>query len=171
MSPENGASPMLDSGVPESEILAVNEATDLPERPSTPDLRRLLQYWNKQRGARAFPRRRDIDPLDFWHMLDRVALIEVHENPRRYRLRLVGGFWHRLTGFEATGMWLENWPHPNQRTLTEASYERLLAGRAPRFAKRDTVVDYQALNYEIMLLPLSEDGTNISMIMAGIGQH
>lgn len=163
--PENGA-----PSVP-GEIHAVNEATELPDRPETEDLRRLLRYWNVRRGTRAFPRRQDIDPLDFWYMLDRVTLVEVHDNPRRYRLRLVGGFWQRLTGFEATGMWLEDWPHPNQRKLTEASYEKLIAGRVPRFARRDTVVDYQSLRYEIMLLPFSEDGSNISMVMAGIGQN
>jgi hypothetical protein len=162
-SPQNGA--------PESENRAVNEATEQPERPATADLRRLLQYWNERRGARDFPARRDLDPLDIWYMLDRITLVEVHEDPRRFRLRLVGGFWQRLVGFEATGMWLHDWPHPNQRALTEASYERLLAGRVPRFARRDTVADYRALNYEIMLLPLSEDGSAISMIMAGIGQH
>jgi len=122
--PEDGA-----ISAPDSEIPAVNDATDLPGRPDTADLKRLLQYWNVQRGQRPFPRRRDLDPLDFWYMVDRVSLIEVHENPQRYRLRLVGGFWQRLMGFEATGLWLEDWPHPNQRKLTEASYERLIAGR------------------------------------------
>jgi hypothetical protein len=151
--------------------IAVNDATDLPGLPETEDLQRLLQYWNVQRSARPFPRRQDVDPLDFWFMLDRVTLIEVHEGPQRYRLRLVGSFWQRLVGFEATGMWLEDWPHPNQRKLTEAAYERLLAGRTPRFTRRDTVLDYQTLNYEIMLLPLSEDGSRITMIMAGIGQN
>ncbi|HVT53827.1 MAG TPA: PAS domain-containing protein [Dongiaceae bacterium] len=150
---------------------AVNEATELPERPETEDLRRLLHYWNARRGERAFPRRRDIDPLDFWYMIDRVALTEVHDDPRRYRLRLVGGFWGRLVGFEATGMWLDDWPHPNQRKLTEDSYEKLVAGRVPRLARRDSVVDYQTLRYEIMLLPMSEDGSRVSMIVAGIGQH
>jgi hypothetical protein len=163
--PGNGA-----AAAPDSDALAVNEATGLPARPETEDLRRLLQYWNVQRGDRPFPRRRDIDPLDFWSMVDRIALTEVHDNPRRYRLRLVGGFWQRLAGFEATGMWLENWPHPNQRKLTEDSYAKLIEGRVPRFVRRDAIVDYQSLNYEIMLLPLSEDGSRISMIMAGIGQ-
>jgi hypothetical protein len=164
-SAENGSASAPDWG-----LLAVNEATELPERPETEDLRRLLQYWNARRGARAFPRRQDIDPLDFWFMIDRVSLTEVHDDPRRYRLRLVGGFWGRLVGFEGTGMWLEEWPHPNQRKLTEATYASLVAGRVPRLARRDAVVDYQSLRYEIVLLPLSEDGSRVSMIMAGIGQ-
>ena len=158
------------AAAPGGAVLAVNEATGRQGRPETEDLRRLLQYWDVQRGDRAFPRRQDIDPLDFWTMVDRVSLVEVHEGPRRYRLRLVGGFWNRLVGFEATGMWLENWPHANQRKLTEESYAKLIDGRVPRFVRRNTVVDYQSLNYEIVLLPLSEDGSRISMIMAGIGQ-
>lgn len=151
-------------------MLAVNEATGFPEQPETPELRRLLQYWNVQRGTRAFPRRCDLDPLDFWYMLDRVALTEVHEDPRRYRLRLVGGYWQRLSGVEMTGMWLDEWPHGNQRKITEDFYATLIDGRVPRFQRRDAVVDYQTLRYEIMLLPISEDGARISMIMTGIGQ-
>jgi hypothetical protein len=151
-------------------MCAVNEATGMPELPQTGELQRLLHYWDVQRGARAFPRRCDLDPLDFWYMLDRIALTEVHENPRRYRLRLVGGFWQRLVGFEATGLWLEDWPHANQRKITEEFYETLIAGRVPRFQRRDAVVDYQTLKYEILLLPISEDGARISMIMTGIGQ-
>ncbi|HVY99653.1 MAG TPA: PAS domain-containing protein [Dongiaceae bacterium] len=151
--------------------LAINEATGLAEMPASMDLRRLLAYWDRQRGGRPFPGRGDIDPIDLRFMLDRIALTEVHEDPRRYRLRLVGSFWHRLVGFEATGMWLDDWPRANQRAITAAFYEALIAGRVPRFTRRDAIVDDQLLSYEIMLLPLSEDGRRISMIITGIGQN
>lgn len=106
-------------------------------------------------------------------MLDRIALTEVHDapdhGPRRYRLRLVGSYWYRLLGFEATGMWMDDFPRSNQRKLTEDFYAALIEGRQPRFALRDVILDDQLLHYEIMLLPLSEDGSRISMIMTGIG--
>jgi hypothetical protein len=149
----------------------VNHATGLPEAPESEDLRRLLAYWNRQRGDRPFPRRADIDPIDVKFMLDRIALTEVHEDPRRYRLRLVGSYWYRLLAFEATGMWLEDWPHAGQKAITVAFYEALIEGRVPRFTRRDSIVDERVLSYEIMLLPLSEDGARISMIMTGIGQN
>jgi hypothetical protein len=159
-------------GIVESDPpLAVNQTTGLPEAPASEDLRRLLAYWNRQRGGRAFPRRADIDPIDLKFMLDRIALSEVHENPRRYRLRLVGGYWYRLAGFEPTGTWLEDWPHAGQKAMTVAFYEALIEGRVPRFTRRDSIVDDRVLSYEIMLLPLSEDGVRISMIMTGIGQN
>ena len=133
------------------------------------DLRRLLDYWRRQRGARAFPRRADIDPLDLGFMLARIALTEVHEDPRRYRLRIVGSWWAALVGFESTGMWLEDWPHAGQQRLTQETYETVIAGRAPLHAVRDSWVDNRRLNYEILLLPLSEDDARISMIVTGIG--
>ena len=137
--------------------------------PRHKDLRRLLDYWRRQRGARAFPRRADIDPLDLGFMLERIALTEVHEDPRRYRLRIVGSWWAALVGFESTGMWLDDWPTAGQQRLTEETYEMVIAGRAPLHAVRDAWVDNRKLNYEILLLPLSEDDARISMIVTGIG--
>lgn len=137
--------------------------------PHHQDLQRLLDYWRRQRGARAFPRRVDIDPLDLGFMLERIALTEVHEDPRRYRLRIVGSWWATLVGFESTGMWLDDWPTAGQQRLTEETYEKVIAGRAPLHAVRDSWVDEKKLSYEILLLPLSEDDARISMIVTGIG--
>ena len=153
---------------------AINHADGREALPKSADLKRLLDYWEQRSGPREFPRRADVEPFDLRFMLDRIALTEVHEDPadpgrRRYRLRLVGSYWHRMLGFEATGLWMENWPHANQRALTEDFYAAMIDTRKPRFAQRDIIVDDQLLHYEIMLLPLSEDGSRISMIMTGIG--
>lgn len=139
--------------------------------PQSPDLQRLLAYWHERRGERDFPRRADIDPIDLRFMLERIALVEVHEgSKRRYRLRVVGSWWAKKHGFESTGLWLEDWPNPEQLTLVLASYEALIKLRQPLILIRDHWVDERKLSYEAALLPLSEDGVQISMIMAGIGQ-
>ena len=144
-------------------------ATEVEHEPRHTDLLRLLDYWQRKRGERIFPRRADLDPLDLAFMLERIALTEVHDNPRRYRLRLVGSWWMRLVGFESTGMWLDDWPHANQRKLASDTYESLLTARRPLCMSRDAWVDEKQLKYEILLLPLSEDNARISMIMTGIG--
>jgi len=134
------------------------------------DLQRLLDYWHAKCHARAFPRRIDLDPIDLRFMLDRITLVEIHgEVERRYKLRVVGTWWAEKHGFEATGTWLEDWPNPAQLKVTLASYEALLAQRRPILLVRNEVVDGAVLDYEAMLLPFSEDGTSISMIVAGIG--
>lgn len=137
--------------------------------PQHPDLKRLLDYWNRARGARAFPKRADIDPVDLGFMLNRIALTEVHEGARRFRLRLVGSWWAALAGAELTGSWADDWPQANLRKLTMDTYDRLIAAREPLLAARDAWIDERKLSYEILLLPLSEDGARISMIVTGIG--
>src|SRR5690348_15047812 len=47
-------------------------------------------YWERIRGSRAMPRRCDIDPLDIPRLLPFVRLVDVLENPRAFRFRLVG---------------------------------------------------------------------------------
>jgi len=147
----------------------MSEAGQSGTAPTHPDLVRLLQYWQGKRGTRAFPRRTDIDPLDLGFMLPRIALTEVHDDPRRYRLRVVGSWWAALAGFELTGTWLDDLPLANMRKLTVDTYEAVLAARRPLCAVRDAWVDDKKLGYEILLLPLSEDDTRISMIVTGIG--
>lgn len=144
------------------------------DAPQHPDLVRLLAYWQLRCGGRAFPRRADIDPLDFSYMLPRIALTEVHEagiaeTPRRYRLRVVGSWWHATAGAELTGIWIEDLPLANQRRISIEAYERMIAARRPTVTVRDAWVDERKLSYEIMHLPLSEDGQRISMILTAIG--
>jgi hypothetical protein len=151
--------------------LAIEHATGQEALPAHGDLRRLLEYWQSKCGERRFPRRADIDPLDFHFMLDRIALTEVHgDQPRRYRMRLVGTFWRDLSGVELSGTWMDDLPATNLRDLTIGFYEAMIAAGKPRFTLRDAIVDDKLLRYEIMLLPLSEDGDRISMILTGVGR-
>ncbi|HKP22963.1 MAG TPA: PAS domain-containing protein [Dongiaceae bacterium] len=147
----------------------MNDAGRSKVEPRHPDLLRLLDYWHGKRGARAFPRRADVDPVDLGFMLARIALTEVHDDPRRYRLRLVGSWWAQLSGAELTGTWLDEWPKANLGKLTIDTYEAVIATRTPLCAQRDAWVDEKKLSYEILLLPLSEDDQRISMILTGIG--
>ena len=150
---------------------AIEHGTGQESLPAHPDLRRLLEYWQGKCGDRPFPRRADIDPLDFHFMLDRIALTEVHgDQPRRYRMRLVGTFWRDLSGVELSGIWMDDLPNTNLRDLTVGFYEAMIAAGKPRFTIRDAIVDNHLLRYEIMLLPLSEDGSRISMILTGVGR-
>ncbi|MEI9986542.1 MAG: hypothetical protein WDN69_27245 [Aliidongia sp.] len=48
-------------------------------------------------------------------VLSTVGLVEVHHDPLRFRIRLAGTGWRETLGFEATGVWLQDWPHPLQK--------------------------------------------------------
>lgn len=48
----------------------------------------LLAAWNRWRGSRALPERRDIDPMDIPTLLPNLVLLDVED--RDFRFRLVG---------------------------------------------------------------------------------
>ena len=147
----------------------MNDAGRNSYEPRHPDLLRLLEYWRGKRGGRSFPRRADVDPLDLSFMLARIALTDVHDDPRRYRMRVIGSWWTQLSGLELTGTWVDDWPLASIRKLTVDTYEAVISGRAPLCARRDAWMDEKKLSYEILLLPLSEDDAHVSMIVTGIG--
>lgn len=134
------------------------------------DLNKLLAYWNEKRDGRSFPQRADLDPIDLRFMLDRISLVEIHGTAnRRYKLRLVGSWWVQKFGVEGTGTWVEDWPNPTQRQVTLASYEALIMHRRPVLVARNAIADGNVLDFELLLLPFSEDGTQISLIVVGLG--
>jgi len=164
---------------------AVNAATGQPGIPDHPDLQRLLAYWCRQRGDRAFPRRQDIDPVDLCFMLNRIALTEIHDHDPRvgadtseprpvgatpiYRFRVVGTWWRELTGQELTGFWSDRMPSQSVSDITVSFYRTMTTLRRPLFDRRNAWIDERRFDYQIMIMPLSEDGQRISMIMTGIG--
>lgn len=166
-------------------LAAINAATGQPGMPDHPDLQRLLAYWCRQRGDRAFPRRQDIDPLDLAFMLNRIALTEIHDHDPRhhavgarpasvapfYRFRIVGTWWRDLAGIELTGLWSDGLPSQGMTDITVSFYRTMTALRRPLFDRRNAWIDGKRYNYQIMIMPLSEDGQRISMIMTGIGPH
>jgi len=166
------------------QVPAIDAATGQARAPDHHDLRRLLAYWAHCRRGRPFPRRCDIDAVDLVFMLNRIALTEVHDDDPRdppamlsrpsaggryYRFRIVGGWWRDIVGREMTGGWADELPSSRMTDLTLDFYEKMIALRQPLFADRNAWIEERRLNYQIMILPLSEDGERISMIVTGIG--
>ena len=83
--------PLADGMAAESAMILKEVASAEGLEPETGDeaLKRLYCYWTERRGAKRYPSRDDIDPLDLGYALGRVSLVDVLENPRRYRYRLV----------------------------------------------------------------------------------
>jgi hypothetical protein len=131
-------------------------------------LRRLLAYWEKCRAGREMPRRADIDPIDFAYLLGNVALVEIHDDPRVYRWRLVGTWWREKFGVEATGMWVDEWPFEKQRQAVRTAYDRVVAARRPLVFARTLHLDGRRIASETLMLPLSENGTGVSMIVVAL---
>lgn len=71
-----------------------------------PQLSSLLDYWERSRGARTMPRRRDIDPVAMPpSLLPHLELVELIGDRLRYRL--VGTAMVDAMGRDATGRFLD----------------------------------------------------------------
>ena len=69
------------------------ETISLYELPKdlSPELARVLDYWEGlKRGSAEMPFWDDVNLTDLPHLEDRIALIDVFENPERFRFGLVG---------------------------------------------------------------------------------
>lgn len=129
------------------------------------DLRRLHDYWSARRprdvtpsgGGLGLPSRHDIDPVDLGWMLDRIALLECHDNPLRFRCRVAGTWFSLRLAFEASGAWLHDWPNDVIRDTAISVYRLVHADGRPRRVIRQFTIDGVATLYEGAVLPLGAD--------------
>jgi hypothetical protein len=129
-------------------------------------LERLRTYWSARRGARRYPARADIDPLDFKFALGRVSLVECRPEPPHFRFRLVSTGLTNALGYEMTGRFSDQIPEPQMRTYVEALYWRALAAAAPLEEAGVELLDGRLWHYRCLLLPFSDDGTSINLLLA-----
>ncbi len=135
-------------------------------------LRQTLDYWLQLRGPRRMPARKDLNPADIPKLLPKLMLADVGETQNgadvpsiRFRLvgtEVVGRFGYELTGFDLTE--IDYGIHTDE---IAALYRQAVDCGQPQFAQidfwqsRDRLIRMQQL-----LLPLSDDGTNVNMILA-----
>lgn len=128
-------------------------------------LKRLYRYWVERRGAKRYPSRDDIDPLDFGYALGWVSLIDVMENPLRFRYRLVSTTLTARLGYEMTGKFLDEMPEPEVRDHARRLYAAALERRIPLHFRDETMLDGRHWKTEALVLPLSSDQEAIDMLM------
>lgn len=133
------------------------------------DLKRLYGYWSERRHGVVLPTRDDVDPVDLGWMLDRIALVECHEDPLRFRCRVAGTWYSLRFDFEANGTWLHDWPNGAMRESALALYIRVHTDGQPRRLIRQFAVDGVTTMYEGVALPLSANhqASKVAMIMIG----
>lgn len=129
----------------------------------------LLAYWRKQAGEITMPSRGDIDPFtDLRDIIGHLFLVDVEPKPLRFRFRLVGTEVVEHVGKDMTGKYLDELVEfDKQYESVMPDYEGVVEShrevtRPVRFMTKD---GERYLNYERLLLPLSEDGKTVNMIL------
>lgn len=145
---------------------------------TAPELRRFLEkpekraflefyeYWLQKAAGKGLPSRADLDPLEIPQLLPNVFLVDVVPvNPRRFRFRLVGTRIAELEG-EMTNAHLDEFVPNSPGTAMARHYEDAAEGRV--YLRHETLSwhsrEREHLGYDVLLLPLSPDGTAIDML-------
>ena len=124
------------------------------------ELRRLLDYWRSKMKAGKIPARRDLDPLEFRYVLGHVVIVDVYRNPWRFLYRVHGTELVTRDGFDMTGKWLSEHPEPEYRDRITAAFTVAVESGGIMHGFRNYVVDGRVRNYEVLALPLADDGVS-----------
>ncbi len=130
-----------------------------------PDLTGALAYWQSRRGQRFAPRRADIDPVDLVGILPRVMLADVLPGGE-FRYRLSGTAIRAKHGLEMTGRSPRELAPTAYGALIHRHYSQGVARRRPMLHAIGVEMGDWTHSYLRLLLPLSEDGQTVTMLMA-----
>ncbi|MGH6934127.1 MAG: PAS domain-containing protein [Dongiaceae bacterium] len=131
-------------------------------------LRAVADYWRGKKRDRAMPSRADIDPVELRLLLPNIYLLDVL-GPSRYRYRLIGTMIAERLKADATGrdvddkLFGENAPAIVQMYDHVANHGSPVLNNARLFW---TEVNW--LNYTSVILPLSNDGVNVNMMLGAM---
>jgi hypothetical protein len=133
-----------------------------------PVLRPVLDYWELKRGTRAMPARRDIDPAELKPYLRHLCLFEALPGGE-FLLRLMGSEVTDRYGRNGTGKTLRDAAANHALTLdiVTRTLLALTTHRRPMLASGTLAsIGQEHVLSEALLLPLSDDGANVNMILS-----
>lgn len=130
-----------------------------------PDIRLVLEYWQRKCAGRAMPARSDIEPSDLRRFLPHITLVDVVDDPRRYVYRLVGTSEVELRAFDPTGKPVAEAYFATSAEEALKHYDTARTTRAPHYVADPFQAVDRFIGEEDLFLPLSSDGDKVNMIM------
>ena len=154
--------------------MAKIEVKLLPLQPGSlesynPRLARLHDYWLGKCAGRPLPSRADIEPLEMKEWLGNLLLAEFFGGIENYRVRLDGSNLIGFGGKDRTGKGSEVLTSEEERKLIAIQYTPVLDTAQPAYYETQFQnSEGRFLREQKLLLPLSDNGTLVNMVLAGI---
>jgi hypothetical protein len=134
-----------------------------------PRLSRLHDYWIGKCAGRPLPSRADIDPLEMREWLGNLLLAEFFGGIEHYRVRLDGTNLIGFGGKDRTGKGAEVLTSAEERDLITIQYKPVLDTAQPAYFETQFLnSEERYLREQKLLLPLSDNGSLVNMVLAGI---
>ena len=127
-------------------------------------------YWKQKRRGRRMPARRDIDPAEIVNILPHVFLLDVRQQPLDFRYRLIGTKMDEHMLARYTGLWMSQIAHQRAPSRIWANCRHValeglpLSGNTPYVGKNKAF-----LTTEDLIMPLSDDGRTVDMLLVTVG--
>jgi hypothetical protein len=130
--------------------------------------KKALAYWNARRGARAMPSRADIDPREMRAFLANLALLEPRpksDGSNDIFVRLAGTSLEQTYGM-LTGRLVSEIVPPETGRIWHTVFDPAMESASPvRSIGRMVFEKRSWLEVESLVMPLSNDGETVSMLM------
>jgi len=137
--------------------------------PYNPRLAKLHDYWLGKCQGRTLPSRADIEPLEMREWLGNLLLAEFFGGLENYRVRLDGSNLIGVGGKDRTGKGSEVLTSDEERNLIVSQYKPVLDTAQPAYYETQFLnSEGRFLREQKLLLPLSDDGAVVNMVLAGI---
>lgn len=131
-----------------------------------PKLVSLLNYWESKRNGRLMPARADIDVTELRRWLGELHLLDVLQNPLRFVYRVYGTNVAPPRDADMTGRSVDEFP-PALRDLVKPGYIEVMTARAPLYRTHTYAAKDRFVRRERLILPLSDNGTDVNMVLTG----
>jgi len=128
----------------------------------------LFDYWrSKAPREGVLPGRQHIDPIEIPRLLQYVWLLDVVDDPRRFRVRLVGTALVQTGTPARTGDFMADFMPPDKRQASLADLERVVQSREPWWFRGPVILRHNTFVQEVerIVLPLAADGRRVDMLL------
>tara|TARA_R110000787_G_C13438928_1_gene446243 strand:- start:3536 stop:3955 length:420 start_codon:yes stop_codon:yes gene_type:complete len=115
------------------------------------------------------PTRPEFDPAAIVRYLPYVTLVDVFQDPARFRYRLIGTGITEIAGRDATGEWLNEDLYGEKAEDILWAYKKCVSERQP-IAVREQVqfVEKTWVTIDVALFPFGDSDDNINIILGAV---
>jgi len=134
-----------------------------------PEAAALAEYWERERGDRVLPNVGSIDPLKMQRWIGDLSIVDLHEGPKRFYVRLHGGRTQERVGNDMTRSYFEDVFDPKILAFALAPYkasEKALRPTHSFMMPRASVSIFEKL--ERLVLPFSKDDSQPANVVSFI---
>lgn len=154
-----------DSGSAEMTVRLAAQRIDA-SRVVFPQILRVRDYIDEKRGGRPLAARRDILPEEIGFALGRIIIMDVRHDPLDFVYRLYGSEISQGDQDEVTRKSVYQQRPETYRDHLVACYCEALAARETVYHEMTVTDGRRTARYQRALFPLSDDGTNINMLLS-----